>query len=113
MDPEDFRIAGDREFSYEDDHWRNGAFTKAILEAFDNEKVTVDGGKTIQADIYNELEVGNRRFGPDGIITIEELRTFINQRVPYLVRSVKGKKQHPSHKSTERLSKSMGIYMVN
>ena len=104
---------GEREFSYEDDSWGNGAFTKSILEAFRNEKVEVKNGKRIQADIYNELEVGVRNYGPDGIITIEELRNFITQRVPHLVQNVKGKPQHPSHKSTERLSKSLGIYMVN
>ncbi|MEZ5044625.1 MAG: caspase family protein [Saprospiraceae bacterium] len=101
----------DNEFSYEDDHWQNGAFTEAILEAFNDQKVNING-KMVNADIYNELE-SVRQQGSDGIITIEELRRFIEQRVPQLVNSVKNQRQTPSHKSTELLPKDTPIFMVN
>lgn len=101
----------DHEYSYEDDKWGNGAFTKSIIEAFNNQMVEVDG-QMISADIYNEL--GDvRKSGSDGVITIEELRQFVQKRVPHLVKSVKNKPQHPSHKSTDLLPANTGIYMVN
>lgn len=100
----------DHEFSYEDDKWQNGAFTEAILEAFQDKTVEVDG-QLIHADIFDE-NIG-RKSGRDGIITIEELRTYIQKRVPNLVKSVKRQKQNPSHKSTHLLPKDTPIYMVD
>ncbi len=106
-----FASCGDNEFSYEDENWENGAFTKAIKEAFTNTKVDVNG-KTIQADIYNEIN-GTKEPGSDGVITIEELKLFVQNRVPFLVQSIKNKTQHPTNKSTDLLPSDMGIYMVN
>ncbi len=100
----------DHEFSWEDDQWQNGAFTEAIIEAFQDKTVQVDG-EMIHADIFDEIN--RRKSGRDGIITIEELRNFLGKRVPHLVRSVKRQKQHPSHKSTELLPKDTPIYMVD
>lgn len=99
----------DQQYSYEDESWGNGAFTKAIIEALRNERVEVDG-KTIHADIYHDIN--QKMAGSDGVITIEELRQFIGQRVPFLVKKTKNKMQTPSHKSTERLPQDLGIYMV-
>ncbi len=103
----------DNEYSYEDERWGNGAFTKAILEAFRNEAVEVGGGK-IRADMIYELN-GQRQAGSDGVITIEELKNFIRQRVPYLVQTTKVNpptSQNPSNKSTDLLPENMGIFMV-
>ncbi len=100
----------DHEFSWEDDQWQNGAFTEAILEAFQDRSVEVDG-EMIHADIFDEIN--RRKSGRDGIITIEELRSFLGKRVPHLVRTVKKQKQNPSHKSTELLPKDTPIYMVD
>lgn len=100
----------DHEFSYEDDHWQNGAFTEAILEAFSDKTVEVDG-QLLHADIFDEIQ--QRKSGRDGIITIEELRNYIQKRVPNLVKSVKRQKQNPSHKSTHLLPKDTPIYMVD
>lgn len=100
----------DHEFSWEDPKWQNGAFTEAIIEAFQDKAVEVDG-QMIHADIFDEI--GHRKSGRDGIITIEELRNFIGKRVPHLVRTVKRQKQNPSHKSTELLPKDTPIYMVD
>jgi hypothetical protein len=105
-----FASCGDHEFSYEDVSWGNGAFTKAIVEAFENKEVEVEGEK-IQADIYTEVN-GEKVLGSDGVITIEELKLFVQQRVPYLVQTVKNKVQHPANKSTALLPRDMGIYMV-
>ena len=106
-----FASCGDREFSYEDDRWEHGAFTKAILEAFKDETVEIDG-KRIHSDIYKEVD-GVKKAGSDGVITIEELKLFVQQRVPQLVKDVKMKPQNPTNKSTELLPKDMGIFMVN
>ena len=98
------------EYSYEDDSWGNGAFTKSILEAFRNEKVTIDG-KTVYADIFGDNpETGQKEYRSDGAITIEELIEFVKQRVPYLVETKKNKKQNPTHKSLDRLPRDTGIF---
>jgi hypothetical protein len=105
---------GDNEYSYEDRKWGNGAFTKSILEAFQGLTVDVGNGKKISADVYNEI-TGRKIDGKDQVITIEELKQFIQQRVPYLVRSTKVAPptgQNPSNKSTELLPKEMGIFVV-
>ncbi|MCB0688245.1 MAG: caspase family protein [Saprospiraceae bacterium] len=106
-----FASCANNEFSYEDPQWNNGAFTKAIIEAFNNETVDIDGNK-IHADKYTEYN-GKKDQGSDGIITIEELKEFVQQRVPYLVKNVKNKEQNPTNKSTELLKEDLPIYLVN
>jgi len=56
---------------------------------------------------------GQKTRGADGVITIEELKNYVQQRVPYLVKSIKNKTQNPRNKSTELLPRDMVIYMVN
>lgn len=107
-----FASCSDNEFSYEDDAWQNGAFTKAIKEAFRNEAVEVEGSKIV-ADKYSHDARGSRSEGGDGIITIEEFKDFLQKRVPYLVRTKKGKPQNPSNKTTDLLPKHRVIYLVN
>ncbi len=101
------------EYSYEDESWGNGAFTKAISEAFTNKRVAVDGGMT-SADIL--MESGSEiRSGSDGKISIQELKQFIQKRVPYLVKTTKINPptgQNPSNKSTDLLPENMGIYYL-
>lgn len=106
-----FASCAEQEFSYEDESWGNGAFTKAIIEAFHNETVEIDG-KKVNADIFTEIN-GVKDHGSDGVITIEELKIFVQQRVPYLVKSVKRKEQNPTNKSTDLLPHDMGIYLIN
>ena len=67
-----------REKSYEDEKWKNGAFTEAILEALKNQSFADKKGKEYRADIDK-----------DGIITIGELKSFLANRVPYLVETQK------------------------
>lgn len=61
--------------------WGNSAFTKAVLEAFRNKKVTM-GGKEIQADGYKganaQVAIG------DGAISVEEIGHFLKDRMKYL-----------------------------
>ncbi len=106
-----FASCGDKEFSYEDESWGNGAFTKAILEAFTNEKVEIDG-KKVSADIYMDKN-GVKVPGSDGVITIEELKSYVQRRVPYLVKHTKNKPQNPTNQSTELLPEQTGIYMIS
>ncbi|MBK8503479.1 MAG: caspase family protein [Saprospiraceae bacterium] len=106
-----FASCADNEFSYEDESWGNGAFTKAIIEAFNNETVEIDG-KKVNADVFAEVN-GVKDHGSDGVITIEELKLYVQKRVPYLVNSVKKKMQNPVNKSTDLLPLDMGIYLVN
>ncbi len=68
------------EISYEDDQWKNGAFTEAIIE----------GLLQYRADRDHNY-----------IITINELWQYIRVRVPALVRTNKNKTQHPQLLSNE------------
>ncbi|MEO1514329.1 MAG: caspase family protein [Bacteroidota bacterium] len=63
------------ELSYEDQAWENGAFTEALLEAFSNKLCTDENG-SFQADTNK-----------DGIIRLQEVYSFLQRRVPNLVKS--------------------------
>lgn len=63
--------------SYEDALWQNGAFTKALVEALDNQKVTLKNGSILSADA-----------SPDKIITIEEMYNFLKIRIPDLINQI-------------------------
>ncbi len=73
------------ELSYEDPAWENGAFTEALIEAFN--------------DVEGKTEKGNARANADGdaVLTMGELYGYLSERVPYLVKTTKPKapKQHP------------------
>jgi len=64
-----------QEKSYEDDAWQNGAFTESILEAFTNKPFADESGRNYRADTDS-----------DGIINLGELSTFLQKRVPNLVK---------------------------
>ncbi len=109
-----FASCSDNEFSYEDSRWNNGAFTKAILEAFNNERVEVGAGEFTVADLYADNPITKREeLGSDGVITIGELRRFLQRRVPFLVRSIKGELQTPTNKTAEQIGDNTGIFMIN
>lgn len=63
------------EYSYEDDEWKNGAFTEGILEAF---ATFYEGSATVDLNQDNKL-------------TIKELFSFIKTTVPNLVGDKKPK----------------------
>jgi hypothetical protein len=65
------------ELSYEDDAWQNGAFTKALLEAFSNQSCSDETG-AFSSDCDG-----------DKLITLGEVVQFIKRRVPKMVASQK------------------------
>jgi uncharacterized caspase-like protein len=65
------------ELSYEDDAWQNGAFTKALLEAFSNQSCSDETG-AFSSDSDE-----------DKLITLGEVVQFIKRRVPKMVASQK------------------------
>ena len=72
------------ELSYEDVSWGNGAFTEALLEAL-SDKPASDSQGTFSADVNK-----------NGLLSINELYTFLNRRVPVMVASTKeGSMQRP------------------
>ena len=79
------------ELSYEDDTWRNGAFTEAILEAFKGQPVA-QGTASLQADTDG-----------DKILRFGELYDFLKKRVPALVMEKKKSRQMPV-----KMSKGLG-----
>ena len=84
------------ELSYEDDSWGNGAFTKAILEAF--------SGKTLANGLNPD---------PDGdkIIRFGELFDFLQKRVPAMVMEKKKSKQMPA-KMSKGLGDNIPLYLL-
>lgn len=67
------------EFSFEDKEWKNGAFTKGILDAFSGQVFT-ERKNVYQADTKEDNY-------PEGVITINELYQFLQKHVPNIVRS--------------------------
>lgn len=63
------------EQSYEDVKWQNGAFTQALCSG---------------------LQDGKADANADSIITLMELYDYVDSTVPYLVKKVKNKDQHPN-----------------
>lgn len=69
---------GRQERSYEDEKWENGAFTEAILEAFENKEAAVSRREKTSADS-----------NADDILYFSELCNFLRLRVPYMVQADK------------------------
>ena len=80
------------EKSYEYGTWENGAFTEAIIEAFQQKPVLLDSGLSVEREID---------FTEDGqaLISIENLFLFLQQRIPDLIRSTK----NPDWKQTPHI----------
>ncbi len=68
--------------SYENKDWENGAFTKALTEAFNNTLVKVAEGVSIRANT------------DDNYLNLAELYAFVKKRVTYLAKT-KNKTQTP------------------
>lgn len=90
------------ELSYEDNSWENGAFTEALLEAFEGKTATDDLG-AFTADANG-----------DKILRLGELYDYLQRRVAYLVKS-----QLPDAPTTqvpfmpdEQLDRNMPIYYL-
>ncbi|HMX39108.1 MAG TPA: caspase family protein [Saprospiraceae bacterium] len=70
--------------SYEDVSWQNGAFTKALLEAFADKACSTPAGM-LRADV-GEPGMGNESKADDHFLSLGELEAFLQKRVPQLVR---------------------------
>ena len=90
------------ELSYEDENWENGAFTEAILEAFNNKSVTDEQG-------LNRPDADG-----DNVVTLGELYQYLQRRVPQLV-----KERKPNAPTTQvpfmpetQLNKEMPLFFL-
>jgi hypothetical protein len=98
-----FASCKSKEQSWEDAQWRNGAFTEAMLEAFENKTVEVNSdGTKAKADVSN-----------DKILTIGEFIDFVQLRVPYMVQKTKSQKQNPIISEKEGLDMSMPFFILD
>ncbi|MEZ4942423.1 MAG: caspase family protein [Saprospiraceae bacterium] len=74
-----FTSCSANELSYEHSSWQNGAFTEALLEAFlRGKELGIDRGSWVKVPGMYTPE-------PDDIITVDELKAFLETRVPALV----------------------------
>lgn len=74
--PKGFAImtsSSQNEESYEDVRWQNGAFTEALITGLK----------------------GKADANANGIVSLNELEVFVKREVPSMVKTVKGKTQHP------------------
>jgi hypothetical protein len=78
--------SSERENSYEDPKWQNGAFTEALIEALTNAPTPING-KMEKADKDN-----------NGFVELKELYDFISLRIPQMVQETKQKRQTPKMK---------------
>jgi len=94
---------GSTEKSYEDKLWENGAFTEALLEAFNNQACNDTEG-AFQADKDN-----------DRIIRLGELYEFLRRRVPALVHA--GVPNAPTSQTPfmpeSELDKNLPLYILD
>lgn len=101
------------ELSYEDaTAWQHGAFTYALLEAFENKKVKGMGEFDKNEDCQaNVAELGEA--APDEFLTFQELTEFIKKRVPYIVKEKKNKIQTPKGIDEEHPEQNIPIFRFN
>ncbi len=95
---------GSNEMSYEDDQWENGAFTEAILEAFDNAEA-VDQNGPFRADVNS-----------DNLLSMSELYTYLRRRVPSMVQQQKPNaptNQIPFMPETQMDIREIPIYVID
>ena len=93
--------SGSTESSWEDKAWNNGAFTEAIIGAFNNESYDDENG-TFQVSTDNK------------IITFGELFEYIGRRVPAMIKKVKKNGTQNPFMSAEQLmkTKDLPIYEI-
>ena len=91
------------EKSYEDKTWENGAFTEALLDAF-NDKSCQDATGSFQADTDR-----------DHVLRLGELYEFLRRRVPALVHT--GVPNAPTSQTPfmpeSELDKNLPLYLLN
>ena len=91
--------------SYEDEKWKNGAFTEAFLEALDNKTVVLFDKTSLKADTE---EAGF------GYLSLNEIYYFLQKRIPDLFlqhQYLKGFKQMP-FMPTKKLDSSIPMFKL-
>jgi hypothetical protein len=73
-----FQSCREKESSYENTAWENGAFTEALLEALRGQQLMLEGGA-------DSLEADRNK---DGFLSIKELMDYTGRRVPLLLQEV-------------------------
>ena len=100
------------ELSYEDSEWKNGAFTKSLVEAMNNETVQLFNGESISPDMGVKDTNGEIIEAADnGILAIGELIVFLQKRVQDLVKHRNYKNQTPTV-PVERLNLALPIFTL-
>lgn len=75
---------GVQEYSYEDDRWQNGAFTKVIKDVFSD------------AALCKQLDQGVKGISrPDGALSLAEIYTYVQKEVNRLVKKDRSESQTP------------------
>ena len=93
------------EFSYENEQWQNGAFTKAIREAFSGDGAKGPNGEKIIPEIITNKGVK--------LISIASLSDYLLVRVPNLVKSINEKlEQNPLLQSENQGLKNIKFLIV-
>ena len=90
------------ESTWEIDKYKHGAFTQALLEAFDNKTVECNGVS----------EKCNSNTDPDRFLTFKELVDFVKKRVPYIVKENSKGLQNPSVQDFDS-NKDIPIFWFN
>lgn len=91
------------ERSYEDVNWGNGAFTRGLLDAFNNVPISVKGSSNQIIADKNE----------DGILHMKELYNFLKIRVPNLVSEKRPKVKQNPYIPEAHLKDNSPIYVIN
>jgi len=104
------------ESSYEDPSWQNGAFTKAILEAFSGLPVKLAKDIPLITDTgagIADLPLMSESFANDGLVAVGELDAFLQKRVPDLVK-FKGAKveQTPQFEIKTPMSRDITLFQI-
>ncbi len=92
------------ELSYEDERWKNGVFTEALLEALLGEPVALQDEQIIWPNEDRDI---------DGLLTIGELFRFLEKRVPDLMsRRFDGQKSQTPFMPRKELNDKIVLYKI-
>jgi uncharacterized caspase-like protein len=72
--------------SRENSAWQNGAFTEALLEAFNGKSVAIINENMPLSPDSGISNGSADKYAGDGFLSLMELKNFLNRRVPDLVR---------------------------
>ncbi len=95
-----------RELSFEDTAWENGAFTEALLEALSNKEITLSDGTTLFCDSKIDGEIN--------ALSVREIFKYLQLRVPDLVQQKLGvpSLQTPTMPQVEGIDTELNIFLL-